>query len=449
MGSTNSTEVSKPFSRARALLQAFLFVVPMIVTTGVSILLFSNLSDLSFVQHNTLSIVVLAAVIFSLLGMAGVQLLLYRIIEEPSYQDGGITRGVKTSLIYCILFSILISLILAPYFYLVLNFSLLELLSFFVLLFLFSATWIYSSAFWALEFYEFPALVFIVSYAAIFGITLYVYSINPSYTLFAYVIGTAFLPLLFGILAGIVFEKPKLAHKIGDDLRKFRKLTASMFLAVLYNIFYVLCVFLDKIIVWLFQGASAGTGLLIPGSYTVGSFLGLVPMLSVGVLAYFNSRTKELVRNRYLGTLPDIKNIVIEYKGVYWRCLTALVLITIVLIVLVNIAGLMFFSDNHTLLIVATISMGSLFLVLIVFNSSVLPLFGRTGISTLAISCVVIFELLSIYLVAYDTWFCALGFLLGAFIGSLISLLSIVNTFRNFEYNMFRYVASMTATKIE
>jgi hypothetical protein len=104
-------------------------------------------------------------------------------------------------------------------------------------------------------------------------------------------------------------------------------------------------------------------------------------------------------------------HVVGQLSASYWKSFIALILITIVLVALVNVAGYLFFNDSHFLLVLATISTGSLFMVLIIFDSSVLPLFGKTHVSTLAVSCVVIFELLSIPFVAYDTWFWAFGFL--------------------------------------
>lgn len=443
MVNNSSSEISKPISRMPGWLQAFLFIVPMVVTTGASILLFSQITGFTPAQQNTFSVIILSAVIISLLGMAGVQLLVYRFIEKPEYKDGAAIRSVTAGLLFAFLFSILISLIVSPYFLTVLGFTPTEYLLFFILILLFSATWVFTSAFWALELYEFPALVFVAAYAIIFGLTLYLHNLNPQYTLLGYIIGTAFLPMLFGIIGLFVFKKPKLAYKISGDFMKLMKLTAGNLMPILYNILYTLCVFLDKIIVWVFQGATAGNGLLITDSYTAGSFLGLIPMLSIGILAYFTGRAKGLVNDRYLGTLPHIQTKVIEYKRLYWKSFTMLLFITVGLIILVNIAGLWIFRDMQTLLVLTTISIGSLFLVSIIFNASVLPLFGKAHISTIAVLMVVVFELASILLVSYDTWYCAIAFSAGSLIGAAISFISLQRMFGNFEYNMFRYVASM------
>jgi uncharacterized membrane protein len=37
-------------------------------------------------------------------------------------------------------------------------------------------------------------------------------------------------------------------------------------------------------------------------------------------------------------------------------------------------------------------------------------------------------------------WYCALGFLVGSFIGFLISFLSTIRLFSNYEYNMFGFL---------
>jgi hypothetical protein len=210
--------------------------------------------------------------------------------------------------------------------------------------------------------------------------------------------------------------------------------------AILFNIFFVIAIFLDKIIVWIYQGVTSGQGLLATGAYTEGAFLGLIPMFSVAVVAYFTKRTQSLTDERYNGTYSEIRKRVLNYKVIYWISIRALLLLALFIFALIVTIGLYFSFDQEILKILITTSIGSIFFSVIVFNSIVLPIFGKTSISTLAVLVVVLVEIFSIPFIAFDVWFASIGFLVGSFAGCLISVTSTLGLFSNFEYKMFRFL---------
>ncbi|MCR4393556.1 MAG: hypothetical protein NUV31_04190, partial [Dehalococcoidales bacterium] len=85
--------------------QAFLFVVPMFITTGISILIFSTIKGISVQQQNIFSFIIIGSIILSLLGMAPIQIVMYRLVDEPAFTDGGIVRGLRSGIIYSFIYS--------------------------------------------------------------------------------------------------------------------------------------------------------------------------------------------------------------------------------------------------------------------------------------------------------------------------------------------------------
>lgn len=421
--------------------RAILFIVPSIIVTAISVILFSFLTGLGDRQMNVFSITILSAVVLSLIGMAGMQVLIYRIIEDREYfKDGATVRATKVGIVYSLFFSLVVSAILYPIFRGVLGFSLTEYLFFTWLLLMYSAIWVHVSAFWASEDYLFPAIVFSVSYVVILGSTLIAYSMAHAYAIWGYSIGTSVLFILLALDAMVHFKKPEINHKFTGDLSKVFGLATHSGDAILFSIFYVIAVFLDKIIVWVHQGLTSGQGLLVTGTYSAGSFLGLIPMFSIAIMAYFVKRTKSLVDERYNGTFPEIQKGVVHYKAIYWSSIQGMLVVALVLFGLITSLSWLFFSDGEILKVLVTMSVGSIFFSLIVFNSAVLPIFGKAHISTLAVLVVIIFEVLTAPFVGLDVWYASLGFLVGSFIGFLISITSALSLFYHFEHNMFRHL---------
>ena len=110
------------------------------------------------------------------------------------------------------------------------------------------------------------------------------------------------------------------------------------------------------------------------------------------------------------------------------------------LFVLVASLSTYFISDTEIMKVLVTTSIGSIFFSVIIFNSVVMPVFGKTSISTLAVFVVIILETLSIPFIEFNVWYASLGFLLGSFAGFLISITSVMRLFQHFEYNIFRHL---------
>ncbi len=437
MKNMNRTQPDYP-----AINRAILIIIPSIVITVISVILFSQLSGLSGKQMNVFSITIISAVVLSLILMAGMQVLIYRIIDDREYfKDGAAVRATRLGMVYSLFISLIISAILYPLFNGVLGFSLMEYLFFALLLLMYSAIWVFSSALWAAEQYAYPAIIFSISYLAILGLTIYAYDAGHAYTIWGYSLGTIILFSLL-LVSARIFPKPVTNHKLTDELPKMFRLVSHSGTAILFSIFYVTAVFLDKIIVWVHQGLASGQGLLITGSYSIGSFLGLIPMFSIAVMAYFTKRTKSLNDERYNGTFPEIQQRVLDYKAIYRSSIVALLIVALCLFALIASLSYYYFSDKEILKVLVTTSIGSIFFSVIVFNSGVLPIFGKTSISTLAVFIVIIFEILAIPFVALDVWYASLGFLVGSFAGFFISITSTMRLFHHFEYNMFRYLLS-------
>ena len=70
-----------------SLSQGALFIVPPLVITLTSYALFALLTDITGQQLNVFSIIVMSAIILSLVGTGGMQILVYRIIEDNRYHE--------------------------------------------------------------------------------------------------------------------------------------------------------------------------------------------------------------------------------------------------------------------------------------------------------------------------------------------------------------------------
>ena len=432
-------QVYKPEPKNSNVNQAILFILPSIVITIISILLFGQLNVFPEPNHNIFLVTVISAIILSLVGMAGMQMLMYRIIDDRDhYIDGTAIRAIKMGLIYSCTVSIILAAIISPFLLNVLHFSITDFLYFALLLFLFSSTWIIISAFWAAERFKYPAIIFTIAYIVIFGFTYTAYRINSVYTLTGYILGTTTLLLLSFFTAIRVFPKPRLDHALSSDFSKLPKIISLNNAPILFNIFYVLAIFLDKIIVWVNQGLQTGQGLVVTGNYTTAAFLGLIPLFSIAVVAYFTSRTKSIVQDRYKGTFSEIQKGLKEYERIYRTSLGAMLLIAMLLTILAVISGYVLTGNTQILQILLTIAMGSICFSVIIFNSTVLVIFGKGSISAIAVLKIVIAELITIPFVRYEIWYASLGFLVGSFVGSIVSLSVTLQMLSRFEYKMFR-----------
>jgi hypothetical protein len=208
-------EISQPGPRLASVNRAILFILPSIVVTAVSIILFSQLTSFTQPQQNIFSITILAAIILSLVGMAGMQVLIYRIVGPGGDSAGGaVSRSIKIGITYSLILSVILAAVVSPYFFKVLHFSTTDFIYFAALLSLYSSTWALVAAFWASEKYGHTAAIFIFSYLVIFALTYAAYTMNPAYAISGFTCGTAVLFMVFLLTSTIIFRRPKSPYQL-------------------------------------------------------------------------------------------------------------------------------------------------------------------------------------------------------------------------------------------
>ena len=422
--------------------RAGLFIFPAVVVTLVSVLLFEHLKGLPAEGFNAFSVTILVAIVTSLVSVTAMQILVYRIVEDHNYfKESPGARSVWIGLAYCLLSTLAISTIMYFFLMRVAGVTTQDFFYFAVLHFLFSAIWVLTSAFWATGRYLYPSLVFSISYVFVYIFTYVTYRLAPSEIIVGYAlgIGLLFVILLFG--AARVFPWPKSGLKLFRDLVNLPKIDNLTRWAIAFSILYTLSIFLDKILVWIYQGAQTGSGLLVTGTYTTGAFLGLVPLFSVGTAAFFTSRTQQLVDDRYKGTLSALERRSARYQQIYWKIFGITLLVAVGLLLVVVAGSMLFNQSSDTISVIVILGIGCIFLSGIVFNSSVLPILGLTAYSVLAVSVVVIAELAAYPFFSHDVRFAAVGFAAGSFTGFVISCMVTRRGLSHFSSNIFRLLS--------
>jgi hypothetical protein len=437
---THRLQQPENIERVAAVREAVLFLLPSLIITASTILLFGFLTGFTMEQQNRFVVVIFLAIIPSLLGIAGFQVLVYRIIEENAAARGNAPGLVLFfGLGFAILFSVVVAgLILA--FHGSLGLTLADFFYFAALLLMFSMTWAIMAVFWATRQFYYPAFVFGAGYLLVLAITYGFHRIGPEYTIAGYTLG------IFLVLAMMAAASLKAFGRFWPDKEALSTLSLPSvacrnYSLIVFSWMYVLALFLDKIIVWVYQGIQSGTGLFVPGPYTAGAFLGLVPLFSLAASLYFGRTTREVVEKRYEGTLADIRNRAGEYLKMYRQTLGFVLALWAILFLLVVGPVYFWLPDPAVLRTTITIGVGSLFLVLILHNSQFLVTFGKVRITALAVAIVVVGELASIPFVPLNEWFAAAGFAAGALLGFVLSETYTWMISWNFEFHVYRYAA--------
>lgn len=435
-------------SERSSIIQGFLFIAPSFTITVCTFILFALIRGSSTEQMNFLSVTIMIAVIASLIGTAWIQIILYRIFEIGKSFSSSIEsfkiiqRGTDIGIVYAIIYACIISGALFPYFHFVLDFPLIYYIHCSILLLLFSVIWVLTATFWASFQYKYPALIFTLSFIIVIILSYGFYWLDHSYTITGYTIGV-FILLILSIMAwrSAFFNIPEIVKNIYTNTKiPMFKLLQGNISPMLFNTLYVLAIFLDKIIVWTWQGIETGSGLVITGSYTTGAFLGLLPTFSIGVIAYFINRVRPLVAEMYSGTYWDIQERFYKYKRLYWSSLFAILISGLIMFVIVFTLCFYSINDPGIIKILTTTSIGVLLFIVIVYNSVVLPLFRKDGISAISMFVVCTGELVSIPFMTSDVWYGSIGFLIGSAIGCCISMFSIIKLFSEFEYSVFSHL---------
>jgi hypothetical protein len=267
------------------------------------------------------------------------------------------------------------------------------------------------------------------------------YQTRPEYIILAYIAGIAIdLIILCWINYKYVIKRHSTTFSLAADVSLVSKLISKNLSAIFFQLAYMLVIFMDKVIVWVSQGPDSGQVLLLSSPYSVASFLGFIPIFSIVTVAYYSGQMRLLAMDIYKGTLSDIQSRIKRVKSLYTKCLITMILIAIGLIIPVSTFGAISRGDIEVFKIYITTSVAVIFLLGIIYNSTILPLFGKTHISALSILFVCMGELGSIFFVSQDAWFVSLGFLIGSVIGFIISQWNISRLFSEFEYNLFHFL---------
>jgi len=429
-----------------------LFIVPSLATTLASGLLFWLLRDYAASELNAMAVVIMSAVVLSMVGTATFQFLIYKKVgevnlsEKPITEEKGINTLLSLGIVTSVVFSMLVSGIAYPYFKYVLNYSLLQFVFFGVLLILYSVTWVLTASFWASGKYKYPAFVFAFSYVAVFVLSYSVHQIDPTYTLCGYVAGIAILVTLLTLESQRVFGITLKCSKLLEATATMPKLISTEYWGILFQVFFIIALLLDKVIVWISEGERAGSGLQILGPYTTGAFLGLVPTLGIVALARFTEKVKPLSKDMYTGTLNDMRRRITEYNSLYRKGLVTMLAVGLVLLAVAAVFAAYQPRDTRVLTIVLTVGFGAILFEVILYNSFVLPIFGKSHISTMSVLIVCLCGILTVPFISNDIWFASLGFLFGSFVGFMISQLWTTRLLLNFDYNAFRAFQMMRQT---
>ncbi len=437
-----------PRPQRAAVARSVLFVLPQVIVTAATLVLFNLLTDLTAQDYNRLSVTLLASVILSLLTTPLTQLPLRRAIETWPKQGAAVRRGLRQGLGYAFVLALTLSALAYPVFIWVLHYPLEYYGYFAVLLLLSSLTWTFMAAFWLTQRYAYPALIFTVSYIILFALTYGAYLLDPRYTLAGYTGGIFVLAVTSGVAVLSVFgRKPwerDLAAPAPPELRP--PLTYDLGV-VLFQTLYTLALFLDKMVVWLWQSYTTWSQPVIVSPYTVGSFYGLVPIFAVATTVYFAVQAQPLVNVLYEGRLADIEARVRAYKRYYWRTFWATLLLALALLGGVALAVLLLQGSGPVLKYLLLVGGGTVFFALIVVNAAVLPLFGQNRVALLAVGGVIAAELGSILFLPRGVGYAGGGYLLGSLAGFLLSQAAVVRDLAAMDYLLMRY-ATMNSLKI-
>ena len=213
---------------------------------------------------------------------------------------------------------------------------------------------------------------------------------------------------------------------------------SSIFIIFAIGLAGILVIFTDKIIEWFDRGYILKPELLIVGAYNEAAFWGLMPLLSLLTIVYFNRRTRLLTENRYEGTLAEIQRRSSSYKGNYLSSLKIMLAMSLTIMIIINTLS-SYISENLQIApVLFTISLGSVFLSINIFNSIVLRGLGRIRIAKISLIAVVAAGILSFPFAINNLEFVSIGFLSGSLAGLIISCISVSMSFSNFEHNIFR-----------
>jgi uncharacterized membrane protein len=312
------------------------------------------------------------------------------------------------------------------------------LLSYVILAVLYSVTWIQLAAVWATGHHGRPAILFVLSYGTVFMLSYSLSSMGTEYIMWGYIVGMTILFVSFVFISYRLFGGAKNKGGWRDAFSIVWQIVSKNSWGMLFQTFFTLSLFLDKIIVWISEGIRMGVGIQVASPYTTGSFLGFIPTISLIAWAYYSERLKISSKGMYDGTFKDIRNKTKEYKRLYRNGISTMMVMGVLILVAMIAIVTNYSGDPIIVTIAATVGSGVLIFQAIISNSTVLAAFNKNYVSALSMLMVCAGEGISIFFISNNIWYASLGFLLGSVAGLLISHTVTVRLISRFEYNAFR-----------
>ncbi|MDY6834666.1 MAG: exopolysaccharide Pel transporter PelG [Chloroflexota bacterium] len=427
---------------ANPLVQSLLFIVPPVVTTVFTYLLFLLMEGNISSDMQRFAITIIMAVVVSLVGTAGVQIVVSKIVGDALFfkDKSMIAKGIRTGLGYCLVFSIIASAGFYYYYIAILDFPIFFFSCFAALLVFFSVTWVCMAALSTAKKYMRIALITTSSYTLSFALALGLSYSSSELALLGYSVGIlewALLALFLtsGLCGGELLKGRWLSELAGLPAKMLNY--RSM---VLFHTLYIVAIFMDKVIIWVMRGTEEGIGLSLDDPYTTAAFLGMIPLFAVAGVAYFSLKVQPLVDNLYRGTLSEIQTRAEEYKRLFARSITRSMITGLIIGIVVVVLGhyVLDISGTQDISIVIATSFGSICFVGILLNSTVLSLFGRFSITAWSVAVACLVQVATITFMGTESWLVAWGFLMGGCTGFIISFIAVNRLFREFDYNIFR-----------
>lgn len=426
-----------------------LYVIPLMTLLIMYYFLFLFLGEvLSMIEFNKFTIILMLATISSLIIGGGIQVVTSKMASDSQYlkvKDKILLKdGIKIGIFYVIFLSFLLAIIFFLNIRIVLPFTRVDVIYFYLILTLLSCSWILMTPFWVVKKFKYPAISLTIAYFLIFFLSL---SLSISFAfgydgaVVGYILGIGILLLLLFFFTIKLFGTSGWIENWEKLILSSPKLIKEQFWPVLFGTLYFLVIFLDKILIWLFEGVKVCQGTFaINSTYDTASFIGLLPVtLGVTIIIYFWRVTEPLLKNLYKGTLEEINRRAERIVMLYKKCLVGSILLPTFIFFLITLAIFEFPNKNVTMINVLIITcVGSIFFSGLAFNFAFLSIMREERISALSMLVVCGMEgIIIVFGLPYNILFAPIGFFIAMLTGFIISLLVVRSKLKNFTYNMF------------
>lgn len=435
LAAPGTAQPPKPSPAGRALTM----MAPSVVTFLITVSLFAVLRDFDEAGLRRFTIAVMSAVILSLMGTAPLTPITVGIVSGGPSGRQAVNRAILVGGICSVLWCLATSAALYRFLTAGAGLSPADFTFMAGLTLLQSLVWIVMGTYSAAKRYDAFASIFIFGYVVLSATTYAAHRIGPEYTLAGYTAGVA-------ALLAIALYGTRYAFADRGKARPpaLRSVACGALAASAFHFLYVVAIFLDKIVVWTWVGHQDHQGLTISASYTMGSFLGLVPIFALAVTAHFEARATPLVMGLYRGRLSDIQRTAGEYKRLYRQDGRVMSLLGLALLgVAAVVVALLFRENTEMIRVLLIIGAGCILFSRIIFDYMVLSFFGRTPVSAAAVLVVCVAVMITIGFVRLSLLYVSFGFLAGSLAGCVTSQCLTYRSLRSFEFNVFRSAVRM------